>query len=375
MNQCQHFYKTFGFVLVALLLTACASKPVVVTPVEIDSGTKASISMLTVSTRALSNQPGVAYSGERSAETTMRVAEVSVPTNHQTGEIKYSRTGDPDAENEFAITGFDELADSEVEAWYSQQGSNNKLFIFVHGFNVRYGGALYTLAQLTYDLNIQAVPVLFSWPSRGRLNSYVYDRESATLARDPLESLLQRASANEHVEEITILAHSMGSWIVMESLRQMVIRNGRVNPKITDVILASPDIDIDVFRSQAQSLGKNHPFLTLVISSDDKALGLSRLLAGDIDRVGSIDLQKDRYQEVLEANDKNFLIIDSSDLKIKGGVQHDKFAKSPLVLSAISKKINPETGDPGAVSLATSILLSLSKSLEAIETAATSIVD
>jgi esterase/lipase superfamily enzyme len=39
----------------------------------------------------------------------------------------------------------------------------------------------------------------------------------------------------------------MGTWLAMKSLRQMGIPDGHVNSKIHNVILASPDIDIQVF--------------------------------------------------------------------------------------------------------------------------------
>jgi esterase/lipase superfamily enzyme len=72
------------------------------------------------------------------------------------------------------------------------------------------------------------------------------------------------------VKDITVMAHSMGSWLTVEALRQMAIRDGRVNAKITDVILASPDLDVDVFSKQFLAMGKPHPRFTLFTSRDDK---------------------------------------------------------------------------------------------------------
>ena len=91
--------------------------------------------------------------------------------------------------------------------------------------------------------------MLFTWPSRGDVLGYVYDKESATYSRDDLEYLLTRAALDPNVSDITVMAHSMGNWVMMEALRQMSIRQGHVFPKIKNVIMASPDLDVDVFRS------------------------------------------------------------------------------------------------------------------------------
>ena len=48
------------------------------------------------------------------------------------------------------------------------------------------------------------------------------------------------------------MAHSMGTWLAVETLRQMAIRDGRVPVKIQQVILASPDLDVDVFGEEPQ---------------------------------------------------------------------------------------------------------------------------
>jgi len=43
-----------------------------------------------------------------------------------------------------------------------------------------------------------------------------------------------------------LLAHSMGGWLAMDAIRQMAIRNSRINGRIRSIMLAAPNIDIDV---------------------------------------------------------------------------------------------------------------------------------
>jgi esterase/lipase superfamily enzyme len=78
------------------------------------------------------------------------------------------------------------------------------------------------------------------------------------------------------------MAHSMGAWLVMETLRQMAIRDGRVTAKVQNVILASPDLDVDVFATQWRGVGQPPPVSLFLFP----AATPSRRLAGNIDRVG-----------------------------------------------------------------------------------------
>src|SRR3546814_19242666 len=96
--------------------------------------------------------------------------------------------------------------------------------------------------------------------------------------------MLDAIADNPNVGEITVMAHSMGSWLTVEALRQMAIRDGRVAPKIENVILASPDLDVDVFGQQYQSLGPDYPDFTLFVSRADRAFQLSRRISGPIRR-------------------------------------------------------------------------------------------
>ena len=87
----------------------------------------------------------------------------------------------------------------------AKQTRRSKVLVFVHGFNNRFDEAVYRLAQIAHDSNAPAIPVLFSWPSRGdvRLVAYTSDRESASSSSGALEKLLDTISQNPNVKEIT----------------------------------------------------------------------------------------------------------------------------------------------------------------------------
>jgi esterase/lipase superfamily enzyme len=129
----------------------------------------------------------------------------------------------------------------------------------------------------------------------------------------------------------------MGTWLTMEALRQMGIRDGRIAPKIRNVILASPDIDLDVFAKQWVDLGKGRPKFTIFVSQDDRALALSRLISGDVSRLGAIDPTAEPYRSQLEK--AGITAIDLTKVKTEDGLHHGKFAESPEIVQLIGQRI------------------------------------
>ena len=211
------------------------------------------------------------------------------------------------------------------------------MLLFIHGFNNRFEDAVYRYAQIVHDSHAEVAPVIFTWPSRASIFDYNYDKESTNYSRDALEELLQRAASNPAVGEITVMAHSMGSWLTVEALRQMAIRDGRVDAKITDIILASPDLDVDVFAKQMQAMGEKRPKFTLFVSRDDRALTVSRRISGNIDRLGQIDPTAEPYRSQLER--AGITVLDLTALKGGDKLNHGKFAESPEVVRLLGNRL------------------------------------
>ena len=117
----------------------------------------------------------------------------------------------------------------------------------------------------------------------------------------------------------------------------MAIRNGQVASKINNVILASPDLDVDVFGRQFMSLGKEKPHFTIFVSRDDRALALSRRISGNVDRLGQIDPSVEPYRSKLEA--AGITVLDLTKLKGGDRLNHGKFAESPEVVKLIGDRL------------------------------------
>ncbi len=282
------------------------------------------------------------FSGEREGKITLTDIAVSIPPagNRQVGQVQWPASLPPNPQTDFATLSVTPLGDArQPQAWLKQHlPRNRRVFVFVHGFNNRFEDAVFGLAQIAHDSGADAAPVLFTWPSRGSIFQYAYDRESTLSSRDALEETLRRVAKDPDVGEITVMAHSMGAWLLMETLRQMAIRDGgHVTAKIRNVILAAPDVDFDVFATEWRSIGQPRPRLTVFASRDDAALKASRVVAGDVARLGQIDPAAEPYRTAL-AN-AGIEVIDLTDLHGVDGLNHSKFAENPEIVQRIGQRL------------------------------------
>jgi esterase/lipase superfamily enzyme len=329
-------------ILVGSVLAGCAARPAgVLTPVEASVPNAARVDLLVATTRAPSADHGILFTGERENRISLTEIAVSIPPSdrRQAGQVQWPTTLPPNPDTEFATLKVTPLAGvRQTQAWLKQNvPRNRRVLLFVHGFNNHFDDAVFRLAQIVHDSGADAAPVLFTWPSRGSIFAYGYDRESANFSRDALEETLRRIASDPGVGEITVMAHSMGAWLVMETLRQMAIRDGRVTAKVQNVILASPDVDVDVFATQWRGVGQPRPRLTVFVSRSDAALKISRRLAGNIDRLGQIDPTSKPFHSALEKSGID--VIDLTDLRGSNALNHSKFADNPQVVQLIGEKL------------------------------------
>ena len=164
------------------------------------------------------------------------------------------------------------------------------------------------------------------------------DNDNATYSRTDLADLLLTAARSPDVSEICILAHSLGSWVAVEAVRQLGLRKEGVPRKITNLVLASPDLDVGVFRRQVEDMGSRHPHITLFVSQSDRALQLSRLLTRGLTRLGGIDPTREEYQTQL-APLAGVTVLDLTALRSNDRVNHDLFAQSPTVVRLIGDRL------------------------------------
>lgn len=328
----------------ALLAAGCAERPTgVLIPFDAPVYGTNVVDILVATTRGPDNvQPGMMFSGTRGPQIGYADIAVSIPPDdaREIGEVQWPKKLPANPAREFVTLKADRIDEATASARFREQieatGSRHVL-VFVHGYNNRFEDAVYRFAQIVHDSDADVVPILFTWPSRGELLAYTYDRESTNFSRDGLERLLTLLAEDKSVSEISVLAHSMGNWLTLESLRQMAIRNGHIASKIHDVMLAAPDVDVDVFRTQVQSFGEPRPRFTLFVSRNDKALAFSRRLWGSTDRLGAIDPNSEPYRSELQQ--EGIAVVDLTNTQSADRLNHATFAESPDAVRLIGRQL------------------------------------
>lgn len=297
------------------------------------------VNLLVATTRKPSKDPGRLYSGERGTAISLDSVTVTIPPDRyrKIGQIQWPSRPPPAPAREFAVVGVSKVAtERQLFDWFRKnRNSKRQVLIFVHGYNNSYADAVFRFAQIVHDSGTDAAPILFAWPSRAKVFDYLYDKESANYSRRALEDLILQASMSPDVDDVTILAHSMGTWLAAEALRGVAMRKNSIPAKVRNVVLASPDIDIDVFRRQFVEMGPNKPRFTIFTSTRDKALEFSRLLSGGISRVGGTDLTP--YTAVLE--ELGVTVIDTSAIASGDPLGHNAYADSPEIVRLLAQRL------------------------------------
>ena len=224
-----------------------------------------------------------------------------------------------------------EPASGEVSDLLTQGGGGDVL-VYVHGFKQTFETAALDAAHLADGIKFRGQTMVFSWPSKAGLFDYAYDRDSAMWSRDGFERVLQSAITTPGVGRVHIVAHSMGTMLTLESLRQLYARNGdAVTDKIGAVVFASPDIDMDVFSSAVVRIGPLGRKITVVAATNDRALALSGRLAGGMTRVGAAE--KAAIEQL------GGRVIDASEAGW-GIINHDLFLSNAEVRRVIRRSID-----------------------------------
>jgi esterase/lipase superfamily enzyme len=333
--------------LLTLLIAGCASAPREVAPTARIAPDRR-IEILAATTRRPSGDPGALYSGERGDAISFDRVAVEVPASPRP------------PHNVKLIESAKLQSERDIRAWVLRHSApKRRVLIYVHGFNTSHAEAVFRLAQLVHEGNIEAAPVLFSWPSRGGVFDYLYDKESANYSRRALETLILQASDRPDVGDVTIIAHSMGGWLTAEALRAVALKKNGVPGNIRNVVLASPDLDVDVFRRQWLEMGPRRPHFTLITSTHDKALDLSRWLSGGIDRVGGVDLTP--YRPMLAS--LNISIVDTSAVDTMDPLGHNDFADSPEIVRLLGRQVAAERSARESSKLSSPLLTSAARAV------------
>lgn len=276
--------------------------------------------------------PAKVYGGER-GELELGTATVSIPETHKPGNIEkpsiWTFDFREDPERHIVLLSVTPRAGDEVFAEMRAQVAETgrpEAFVFVHGFNVPFFEAAQRTAQMAYDMNFDGLPILYSWPSRSSLLSYIADTAVVNLSGRRLSRFLEDVVAKSGAERIHLIAHSMGNRAMTDALELFALRYRGEQPAFDQVLFTAPDLDAGLFVEMMKTIRVTAKRITLYASNKDWALAVSRRLHGDTPRAGQ------GGRNILHVAD-----VDSIDMTEIGEdmLKHSYYANNPSALTDI----------------------------------------
>jgi esterase/lipase superfamily enzyme len=231
------------------------------------------------------------------------------------------------------------------------------VYIFVHGVKTGFEGSVTTLAELWHFLGRPGVAIAYSWPAGGKglLRGYNYDYNSSEFTVYHLKQTLRAIASMPDVRKVHIVAHSRGTDVVVSAIRELHLetfvgggRSTRDELKFGTVVLAAPDLDVDVViqRAVTSRLGLVPEQTVLYICEKDEALGLSRFLFGSM-RLGKLKPDVFTPDELNALRDSKRVAIIDARIEKPGSFGHNYFYSNPAVSSDVIMVLRNQA-PPGA---------------------------
>lgn len=196
-------------------------------------------------------------------------------------------------------------------------------FLFVHGFNTSFAAGLWRTAQIAVDLDIEGPVFHFSWPSAGKWWKYDYDSDSVNASEARFERFVTTILDRCNIDRLNVLAHSKGNQLVLNVFR--TIAKARGSPGCDNLVLASPDVDVDVVEDRMQAVPGFVRNVTLYASKHDRPLTVS---GGKAMRIRAGGIMSDGYPLILRSMDS----IDAADSDFGYfGLNHSAYMDVPVL--------------------------------------------
>lgn len=235
-----------------------------------------------------------------------------------------------------------------------------RVLLYVHGYRESFETTTKDTAQIARMTAFDGPVVAYSWPSQHEVLGYGVDETNMYHDIRNFRDFLRTLAEREWVKEIVIVSHSLGARLVIPAVgaADRLARRAERRDKISNIILASPDVDRETFeRDVAEDVlspervaeGRH---ITVYVSAKDKALAASRVLHG-YPRLGSpycfdpfvaAELKAQGQPErCYAAPAPGLTIIDTTDVS-RGSTGHSNFLRSAVAcrdfVDAIADKRN-----------------------------------
>ena len=179
---------------------------------------------------------------------------------------------------------------------------HRSLLIVVHGFRERFPSALRKTVFVGHILDINTPVMVFDWPGDqgSSLSGYRSAHRVATESGAELAKTIELIVNDVKPDKLWLIANSMGGQVVAGAFSHLYQNPefADADIEIEDVILTAPDVSHEEFDNQFKkeitSLARN---LTVYVSSNDRALVMSRLVNLGDSRRGESTLSTDMLAE------------------------------------------------------------------------------
>lgn len=271
-------------------------------------------------------------------------------TNHRGDTLRYGRFAAP---RETEVGGKKKLRtpmafQNEGDWWQALQAETDRrqgrVLLYVHGYRETFETTSKDAAQIARITGFDGPVIEYSWPSQGEVLKYAVDETNMYHDVRHFGDVLRTLADRPWVKEIVIVSHSLGARLVIPAIAtadRLSRRAGRAT-NISNIILASPDIDRETFERDtaddvlAPERVERGRRVTIYVSLKDKALAASRVLHG-YPRLGSpycfdpfeaADLRaKGQPERCYVKAVPGVTVIDTTDVS-RGSTGHSNFLRS-----------------------------------------------
>lgn len=180
--------------------------------------------------------------------------------------------------------------------WFAQIASqaaanDGRVILYTHGYNETYLETASRVARFKTIAQFNGPIIQYSWPSHRKALRYATDGTNLELYKPQYAQAVQKLAALPEIKSLILISHSLGSQLLLHGLQEIDLAAKKPNAidyskKITNVILASPDIDKQIFETIASQhimtdeKVANGRRLTVYSSAKDKAIRLSHVING-----------------------------------------------------------------------------------------------
>jgi esterase/lipase superfamily enzyme len=218
---------------------------------------------------------------------------------HRGDKIRYGRFAVP---RETEVAGKKKLRtpmafQNSADWWAALQAETDRrqgrVLLYVHGYRETFESTSKDAAQIARMTGFDGPVIEYSWPSQGEVLSYAVDETNMYHDVRNFRDFLKTLAERPWVKEIVVVSHSLGARLVIPAISYVDRASSNADSSnISNVILASPDIDRETFERDIEeevlsarrvAVGRR---ITVYVSHADKALAASRALHG-YPRLGS----------------------------------------------------------------------------------------